>query len=348
MERRRSLTRAAAAGVFGLMLIGALPGLVDADAVTWSITADRTSVPIGVPTVVSLTIKGPTIDLSNLVNCVVVRIPSVYAVGSVTYADSRGSGYTWIVSKSTGTVTVHDTNDSRGVGGPMSPSLFLHITVTGQNVSNAKWSATAYDRFDCRHNPSSAPAIPMKITGSTPTPTPTATPTPTPTPTQTPRPTSTPTRPPTPAPTPAGTPRPTAPLSSAAGPTPSPSDSGLPSPSPSAAPSGDGGALPPIGLPSAAPGLGAGGTGSGPGGSTGLSVPQAGSGTTLNVSVAGFGSGLGAFAWTVPGVLLGVPGVIVLLMILGGQMAGATLFVPLSRRIFGNSRSKRRGPSSVV
>jgi hypothetical protein len=342
VERRRSLSRAVA-GAFALLLIGALPGLVDAEALTWSITADHSSVPLGVPTVVSLTIKGPTIDLSNLVNCVVVRIPSVYAVGSVTYADSRGSGYTWIVWKSTGTVTVHDTNDSRGVGGLLSPSLFLHITVTGQNVSSANWSATAYDRFDCKHNPSSAPAIPMKITGSTPTPTPTPTPTATPTP----KPTSTPTRPPTPAPTPAATPRPTAPPLSATGPSPSPSDSGLPSPSPSAAPSGDGGALPPNGLPSAAPGLGTGGTGSGSGGSTGLSVPQAGSGTTLNVNVAGFGSGLGAFAWTVPGFLLGLPSLIVLL-ILGGQMAGAALFVPVTRRIFGNSKRKRRGRSPMV
>jgi len=49
----------------------------------------------------------------------------------------------------------------------------------------------------------------------------------------------------------------------------------------------------------------------------------------------------------VPGFLLGLPGLAVLL-ILGGQMAGAALFVPLSRRIFGNSRSKRRGRSSVV
>jgi hypothetical protein len=336
---RRSLTRAAAAGVFGLMLIGALPGLADADALTWSISADRSSVPLGVPTVVSLTIEGPTIDLSNLVNCVVVRIPSVYAVGSVTYADSRGSGYTWIVSKSTGTVTVHDTNDSRGVGGLMSPSLFLHITVTGQNVSSADWSATAYDQFDCKDNRSSAPAIPMKITGSSPTPTPTPAPTPTPTPT----------RPPTPKPTPGpgSTPRPTPLPTSASGPTPAPSSSALASPTPSAATSGDGGALPPSGPPSAGPGSGAAGTGSGPGGSTGLSVPKADSGTSLNVNVAGFGSGLGAFAWTVPGFLIGLPGLIVLL-ILAGQMAGAALFVPLSRRIFGNSRSKRRGRSSMV
>lgn len=346
MRQRRSLSRAAALG-FALLLIGALPNLVEAKVLTWSAMADRSNVPLDVPTVVTLTITAPLVN-PTLINCVDVRIPSVYVVGSVTYADSRGSGYSWTVINSTGHVKVKDTDNSRGLGGLLSTSsLLLHITVTGQNVSSANWSATAYDRFDCNHNPSSAPAIPMKITGSAPTPTPTPapTPTPTPTPTATPSPTRSPT--PTPTPSPGGTPRPTPLPTSASGPTPAPSSSVLASPTPSATPAGGGGALPTSGSTPAAPGSGAGSLGSGPGGSSGLSVPQAGSGTTLNVNVTGFGSGLGAFAWTVPGFLVGLPSLIVLL-ILGGQMAGAALFVPVTRRIFGNSRSKRRGRSSIV
>jgi len=340
MERRRSIARVAAAAVLAVLFLGSLPGFADAKVLSWSATADRSSVVAGVPTVVNLTVTAPFWNQTRI-NCVVVHIPSVYVVGSLGYTDSRGAGFPWTVTEAGGTLSAKARNNNNGLSS--SSSLVLHITVTGQIAGTANWSATAYDHRDCNDNPSPTPPIPMKITGSTPTPTPTPTPRRTPAPT--PRPTSTPTRPPTPAPTPAATPRPTAPPLSATGPSPSPSDSGLPSPS--AAPSGDGGALPPSGLPSAAPGSGAGGTGSGPGGSTGLSVPQAGSGTTLNVSVAGFGSGLGAFAWTVPGFLLGLPGLVVLL-ILGGQMAGAALFVPLTRRIFGNSKRKRRGRPSAV
>jgi hypothetical protein len=324
MERRRSIARVAAAAVLAVLFLGSLPGFADAKVLSWSATADRSSVVAGVPTVVNLTVTAPFWNQTRI-NCVVVHIPSVYVVGSLGYTDSRGAGFPWTVTEAGGTLSAKTRNNNNGPWS--SSSLVLHITVTGKTVGTANWSATAYDHRDCNDNPSPTPPIPMKITGSTPTPTPTPTRTPAPTP----RPTSTPTRPPTPAPTPAATPRPTAPPLSATGPSPSPSDSGQP----------------PSGLPSAAPGSGAGGTGSGPGGSTGLSVPQAGSGTTLNVSVAGFGSGLGAFAWTVPGFLLGLPGLIVLLII-GGQMAGAALFVPLSRRIFGNSRSKRRGRSPMV
>lgn len=76
-------------------------------------------------------------------------------------------------------------------------------------------------------------------------------------------------------------------------------------------------------------------------------MPVAEPGSTLNISLGNFGSGLGAFAWTVPGFLLGLPALLVLL-ILAGQMAGAALFVPITRRIFGDSRKKRRGRPAVV
>jgi hypothetical protein len=348
MTRRRSISRLGGAGAaLALLLLVALPAFVDAKILTWSISADRSSVVAGVPTVVNLTVSAPLVNQTRI-NCVVVHIPWVYTVGSLGYTDSRGAGYPWTVTEWGGNVTARDFNDNKGLGGLLTPgSLVLHITVTGQAAGPANWSATAYDRNDCDHNPSSAPAIPMKITSSAPSPTPTPTPTPRPTPTPTPRPTSTPTRRPTPAPTPAPTSRPPAPPSSATGPSPSPSDSGLPSPSASAAASGDGGALLPSSPPSTSPGSGAAGTGSGPGGSSGLSVPQAGSGSTLNLSLAGFGSGLGAFAWTVPGFLLGLPGLVVLL-ILGGQMAGAALFLPVTRRIFGDSKKKRQGRSPAA
>jgi len=36
------------------------------------------------------------------------------------------------------------------------------------------------------------------------------------------------------------------------------------------------------------------------------------------------------------------------LLILGGQMAGAAIFVPLTRRFLGDSKTKRRGRSPAA
>ncbi|MGH2465888.1 MAG: hypothetical protein ACRDGI_10545, partial [Candidatus Limnocylindrales bacterium] len=204
MTPRRSISRvAAAAASLALVLLAALPGFVDAKILTWSIGANRSSVVAGVPTPVSLTITAPLVN-PTLINCVVVKIPSgAYLLGATSYSDSRGSSFHWTVTTSTGALTVNDANNNDGLGGLLSVSnLVVTVTVTGAVAGTANWSATAYDRFDCKHNPSPAPAIPMRVTGSAPTPTPTPTPTPLPTPTPTPRPTPTPTPPPTPKPTP--------------------------------------------------------------------------------------------------------------------------------------------------
>jgi hypothetical protein len=348
VDRRRSISRVAAAGAsLAIVLLAALPGLADAKVLTWSISANRSSLVAGVPTPVSLTISPQLLLGTNLINCVIVQIPSgTYQLGATSYSDSRGSSFHWTVTPATGTLTVKDANNNDGLGGLLSASsLVVTVTVTGLVAGTANWSATAYDHNDCKHNPSPKPpaatAIPMRVTGSLPTPTPTPAPTPTPTPkpTATPTPTAvpSPTRSPSPAPTPtptSGGPTPT-PLASGGA---TPSGSPLPSAGPSAVPSPSGGTQPPGGSGSGSTGAGSGGPGSGSttGGPSGLTVASTGGGSAINVSLGEFSSGLGAFAWTVPGVLLGLPGLLVLL-ILGLQMTGAALFVPFTRRILGNT-----------
>ncbi len=344
-----SPVRVAAIGLLlGLLTTGLQPGLASADSLTWSITADRSTVPIGVSTQVTLTVTVPLVDPQPLLNCVTVRIPTVYKVTGWSASDSRGSSYPWTTTFASATLTARDSNDLLGLGELSVASLVLRVTVTGQNVSQAKWSGTAFDRNDCQHNPSPAPAISMAIVGALPTPTPV----PTPTPTATPGPTPTAAPTPTPTPTPGRSARPSPNASGRPSSSASPGPTGLPvsspSPSPSAVPSAsDGGAQPSTGAPSPGAGTFSGGTGSGGGpiGSPELGVVSIG-GSALNFSDAGFGSGLGAFAWTVPGYVLGLSGLLVL-VILGVQMAGAALFVPFTRRVFGNSRRRGNRPGRV-
>lgn len=56
-------------------------------------------------------------------------------------------------------------------------------------------------------------------------------------------------------------------------------------------------------------------------------------------------SAISAYSWVVPGVLLGLPGLL-MLIIVALQMAAASVFVPLTRRMLGGRERANRAASS--
>jgi Big-like domain-containing protein len=175
----------------------------------------------------------------------------------------------------------------------------------------------------------------------TPTPTPTPTPAPTPTPTPTlplpsitlpPLPSIIPTLPPLPVPTllPTATPAPTPPPS--AEPLRSP-DAGGPTPGASSPPSTGPGGITPGATP---PGSGSG---------SGAAGPPFGVGDPGSAAIDPLGGidlvGLGLIDWAVPSVILGVPGLLVVIAVLA-QMSGALLWLPVARRWLGGFGLRRR------
>ena len=207
------------------------------------------------------------------------------------------------------------------------------------------------------------PATPAPSVKPTPTPAPTATPTPPPTPTPSPKPTPAPT--PTPSPRPTPTPRPTLPLPTLALPSilptarptpPSPSPSSKPSPTASATPTPS-----PTPAPTEPPTAGAGwgpGSGSGPGsggpagpaGTPGapaptpaptdgraFAIPGQGDIDRLEQDAPVIDAGslvFSGFEWQVPGLLLSVPGLL-LVVAVAFQLAGGLAWLPVVRRRLG-------------
>jgi hypothetical protein len=224
------------------------------------------------------------------------------------------------------------------------------------------------------------PTIPTPTPTPAPTPTPTATPTPAPTPTPTPTPTSIVPLPPpsipplplaTPRPTPTPTPRPTdasspptttppdqskPPLSSAE---PSPSTPASATPSEPPAPSAD--TAPILGGGSGSAG-GSGSTGSGGSGSSGSTGVDSSVGggpdadgpfrltaPAVDAFDAAFDpalAGFDGFAWAVPAVVVGVPGILLILAVLGQATVGLFWLPVVRRRLGGFGPRLRRGGST--
>jgi hypothetical protein len=194
-----------------------------------------------------------------------------------------------------------------------------------------------------------------------------------PKPAPTPTPIPTPTPPPTPTirPSPTPTPRPSLPLPSIGPlptivdpfrtPTPAPSatpdPTAQPSPGPSASPARSAGPSDPAGAGTAAGGdRGDGGVGgAGPGGAAGdpapFSVgPAAGSDDGPPIAVADLGAlglvGLDSIAdWAVPSLVLGVPGIL-LIVAVGAQVLGGAVWIPVVRRWLGGLGVRRREPTT--
>jgi len=214
-----------------------------------------------------------------------------------------------------------------------------------------------------RPSPTATPApTPAPTPVPTPTPAPTAAPStaPTATPAPTPAPTTgpTPSRTPAPTATPVATLRPTTPPEASVEPSATPTTSPgtdppdeTPAPSPSATTSPDASATPSP-LLGDTPGGGTGGGTGGGGSATGTRQGSggAGSASTLTVgrtrdgrntaelsagglqdaALAAFGA-LGFGAFTVPGLVMGVPGLLLVLAVLF-QLVGGSAFVPIARR----------------
>ncbi len=353
-RRRRQASASLAAIVALLALAGVSAGPGRAAASTWTITLTPSTTGALQATTIKATfwnLGGP--DGQQDLGCVRIAIPATFTVGS-TQVTNDPPNTTWIASRAGLTTVTINT----GSGGDRLPpghpgaSVTAAITVSATLPGTYTWTANAFRSQDCS-DPFNDPARLTVVVQLTPLPTPTPTPKPTPTPTPTamPPPTAIPPPPPlaslpplptlppatTPTPTPgaATTPRPSGPAGSATpsstaeipgqpGSTPQPARSD--EPAPNGLPVGDVSSPPPTDPPAGA-GFLMPGTGTGGGGSVDRPTVTLTSGLGTP-----FGEG---FAWAVPGLVLTVPGLLLVLIVILAQALGAVAWLPVVRRRIG-------------
>ncbi len=325
-------------------------------AVLWTLTASPLTVNAGVQTTFRLR---ASLTLLGEIRCVEVGVPSNFLVtGSAVTGSNVGDS--WVSQVVGNDVFVRTTS-----GGDRLRSLGDYveftITATAWTAGSLAWASHTHDREDCT-GPESLLSVPpvVLVLGSAATPMPVPTVAPTPAPTPTPRPSALPsllpTLPPSTVPSvpPIGnlpTPRP----STAVG-TPNASRPASPAPTPSIQPRRDAEAtqaasataVPVRASSSAAPTDSPGeaavvGPGDGPPGGGGtttgriLAEPAVPDGEAAPMPIA-----LGALGllgsidiWIVPGLLLGVPGLLVVAFVIL-QAVGALAWIPAIRRLRGN------------
>jgi hypothetical protein len=364
--RDRGRSPRAAFGIAAAVALVAIaawqPARGSAASSTWRFDVTPTSIGSGQVTTVKATFSnrgGPS--GSDDLGCVRIVVPALLTVLPPLETTSP-PGTDWQASGSN-VILVHPSSggDRLDANDP-SASVTTSIQVLALVPGTYTWTGTAYASQNCKD------AFPEQIQAAvsvhlfatpTPTPKPTPTPTPTSTPTPTPTATSTPSPTPTPTPTPAltavptivplpspgpggvSTPAPSSPAatsapSTAGGPVPLPTDPTgpvprTPDPSASAAPTGSGvpGQTVDAGVGSAL--IMAGfddpthGGGSGGGGTPAISLSSAFS--------TPFGEG---FAWAVPGLVLSVPGLLLVLAVIVAQALGAGVWLPVVRRRIGS------------
>jgi hypothetical protein len=350
---RRGLRRAALIGSWLVLLV--LPRPVLAESTAWTLTVSPLTATTGVSTSFTLTATNadPLASLlsSNEIGCVVVDLPSTFAVASTTVS-AASTGDSWVAGLSGTRVTVRATS-----GGDRLETLDwvrFRVTATPLSAGELAWGARAYRDQDCGGSGALLGVPPVVlVTGLAVSPTlppaPTLTPLPslTPLPTLAPLPTRTPlpslvpppTRSPAPTPRPAATP----PTGDAGSP-----DSGGPAvPAPESAPrSPDSTATPsPDATLTPSPDTGGGGepgapaTGPGAGAAPPLLRPD---GDDVPVSLGPLGA-IGAIdVWIVPGLLFGVPGLLVILFAVL-QAGGALAWMPAIRRLRGAGEQASAG-----
>jgi hypothetical protein len=203
------------------------------------------------------------------------------------------------------------------------------MTITSLVAGQYQWTATAYRSQDCKEPFDDVVALTVKVTGLLPLPTPRPTPLPTPDPTPVTTPTPRPTVAPTGAPTVTAKPTPpgaTSEPTRGATPTSSSGAAATPSAPPAGPGAGSGGGPtppdPPIGAGLLMPGMG-------PGDETDGGAPVIDLNTGFSTP---FGEG---FAWAVPGLVLSVPGLLLVLAVIGAQAVGAFAWLPVVRRRIG-------------
>lgn len=364
------LPRIAAFAVGGLVALAAGASPARAESALWTLIATPLTVSTGSLTTFSLTAtnEDPLALLSSdaEIGCIRVTLPALFE-GRGAAVVSATTGPSWSASVSGQTVTVR--TSSGGDRLALLDTVRFTITAMALAPGELAWPSRAYRDQGCGGSGALLGIPPVVlVTGlavtPTPAPTPTTAPTPAPTPVPTTPPTTVPTatpRPPTPASTPAPapgatTPRPVASASPASPATPRPSPrpdaSERPgfgptsTPSPPATEGADGGdnerspgapatvgAVPPGGGFDRPAGNAEGDGGAGP------SEPGGNPRTEpIPLSLGPLGL-LGTIdVWIVPGLLYGVPGVLLLLFVVA-QAGGAAVWLPSIRRLRGDDEA---------
>lgn len=325
-------------------------------AAGWTVTPTPTSVQAAVQTLVSVTVVNTS--STEVIGCVRLSIPSPAFTVMATSITAVAPGRTWSVSSSPGALATIVTANANGGGASLRPktgrnTVGIGVTVLGTIPGTHTWTATAFGAQACSAGSS------LGLTAS-PTVTITLLPVPTPTFVPTPRPTPVPTTPPTPRPTPQATAEPTKEPDPTKPPTESSTPSATPDPGVSAEPSVEPGSSPVAGSsPPASPGPTPGGSAQpsgSPGGSddrgvAGLRVggggeegdgpggPIGGIGDAATDALVGLPGGL--LVWSYPGLVVGVPG-LVLLLAVGAQAVGALAWLPVVRRKLGGFGIRRQ------
>ena len=332
-HRRTWSVAATSFGIVALIAVAFAPAVV-AKTNALTLTPTHPSVHLGQPTTIAFaaTNTGKS-GGAGQVGCIVIVVPPAFSVGATTVT-STAAGSSWTVGTLGGAagetvVRLQARNDASVLlGDPLDQTLRFSIRVTGLARGNATWVANVYNKIDCTIDMALKKAIRVTVSaGTQPKPTPTApvSPTAKPTPHRTPAPATTPppiatAKPPTATATPPKASPPTSMLVPPSA-TPTPSPRPTKSPSTQLAAGGAGGAD----LP---PGTAFTFTGSG---SNGTAAHASMFGASLSDFTGLFGR---AFDWAVPGVVLSVPGLVLVLAILA-QAMGALAWLPLVRRRIG-------------
>ena len=361
MHRRRFGPSALASPVllalFLVVAVGAEPGLAAGNG--WSITLNPTTIPASTATAIKATITnsgGP--DGTRELGCVRISIPLTFSITSATVT-SRPSNTKWAASIGIGSVTISSPSGGDRLPPDGTTSVTAAISVLAATTGTYSWTANAYRQGDCTdgYNQPITLTIVVEQVGtptvpSTPIPTivpsiqpslaPTATPasTPAPTPGSAATPAAAATAVPTATPMPAGTP--------VAGATPGGGDGGTTAPTPTAQTAAvgptDAASDAPGARPGASPAIGAALVlpGGGPDdGSTGAGEPDISLTSGFETP---FGDG---FEWAVPGLVLSVPGLLIVLVAIGAQAFGAAAWLPVVRRRIGHFELDRRNEGSA-
>jgi hypothetical protein len=324
---QRAALGAALALVAALALacLAAAPGTVRGAVLAWTVSASPLTLVEGRPTDVVLTVNPG----SQQIGCLIVTVPGGFSVAAASIT-SVPAGAVWNVDVAGSGPTTVSFYTSQGnwrlVAGEVGR---FTIRVTALSAPLAAWSTAGYQQGLPPRGPLGPPLLPLQafviVPAPTPTPTPRATPDPTPEPTPEPTPSPQPTAP--------GTGQPATPSPVATTP-------------PTARPGG-----PTLTPPT--PGRGAGGAGTGSGGTgpgsplpTGLDVRALPEQGRVQVANVGFTGGLGVYAWAVPGLFLGLPGLLILLVV-GAQLLLAGMFIPIVRRQMGARRPKPARPPEL-
>ena len=341
MWRRPSLALAA----LGLAAAAiAIPGSVEA-ASGWQITRSPSSMGSGSSTTVHVefwNLGGTKGDWK--LGCVTIRIPAGMGVSSATVT-SRPAGTDWAATiGGLTTVTIHPSRGGDRLDAGQPDRIETDIVVSGLGLGSVTWTAHAFQVEDCTKSFNE----PIFLSILSPTPAPTAKPTPAPTPVPTPTPTIAPT--PRPVATPTPTPRPTgiaSPTLTAQPTTATSAPSVDPGPTPAGsgdvAPSDPGASASPSPTPPLEP------TPTTGGGTGVVTAGDDGSGTSPGAAIVMPGvdgvdpkagsialSGLAFFPfasveWLVPGLVLTVPGLLIVVVVLI-QLVGGLAWIPIARR----------------